>query len=65
MKRAAACVVEGLDVVGLEVGQRHAGERPACLFWKEWQVARTPEWKLVQAGEGDVRAGARQVRFSA
>jgi arylsulfatase len=30
---------------------RHGG-RPAFLFWKQWQVVRTAEWKLVQAGDG-------------
>ena len=44
----------GVPSTGLRLDGRSLfapGERPACLFWKEWQVARTPEWKLVQAGE--------------
>ncbi len=48
-----------LDVAGLSpAGLRLDGQslfrrapRPAFLFWKEWQVVRTREWKLVQAGE--------------
>jgi arylsulfatase A-like enzyme len=44
----------GLPFTGLRLDGRSlfaADERPAFLFWKEWQVARTPEWKLVQTGD--------------
>jgi arylsulfatase A-like enzyme len=43
----------GIPAAGLRLDGRSLsapGERPAFLFWKEWQVVRTPEWKLVQAG---------------
>ncbi len=41
----------GVTPTGLRLDGRSlfaAGARPAFLFWKEWQIVRTPEWKLVQ-----------------
>lgn len=46
----AGLPAEGLRLDGASLF--HRSGRPSFLFWKEWQVVRTPEWKLVQAGNG-------------
>jgi arylsulfatase len=51
-----------LDVLGLDASRwrldgtslLRPGDQPAFTFWRDWQVVRTPEWKLVQR-EGSLR----------